>query len=156
MIETESLLRAWHRMAPGVKDRAVKGLNAFTTNAYRRSGGRVAGRFRGAPVLLLTTTGRRSGKPRTTPLIYLDDADRAVVVASYGGDDRTPAWFRNLTVRSEVTVQRGPDRRRMRAQVADPEQKARLWPRLVALYPDYAVYQRVTTRDIPVVILTPT
>lgn len=154
-METERLLRTWHRMGPGVKDRAVRGLNALTTSAYRRSGGRVAGHFRKAPVLLLTTTGRVSGKSRTTPLIYLDDAGRAVVVASYGGDDRTPAWFRNLTVQPEVKVQRGRDHHRMRAQVAGPVEKAELWPRLVALYPDYAVYQRVTTRDIPVVILTP-
>lgn len=151
----ERPLRAWHRMSPGAKDRAVRALNAVHTRAYRRSGGRIAGRFRRAPVLLLTTTGRRSGRTHTTPLFYLDDAGRAVVVASFGGDDRAPAWFHNLRAQPEVTVERGGQRQAMRADVAGPTEKARLWPRLVALYPDYAVYQRATTRDIPVVILTP-
>ncbi|MGH8999361.1 MAG: nitroreductase family deazaflavin-dependent oxidoreductase, partial [Acidimicrobiia bacterium] len=132
----------------------MKGFSVFNTALYQRSGGRFGGRFRKAPILLLTTTGRRSGRPRTTPLLYLDDDGRTVIVASYGGDDRAPQWFRNLTADPEVTIQIGGRTRRMRAQVAEPDEKARLWPRLVEMYGDYAAYQQQTSRDIPLVILT--
>lgn len=122
---------------------------------YRRTGGKIGGRFRSSSVLLLTTTGRRSGKPRTTPLLYIDDGNRKVVVASYGGADQHPAWYHNLLADPEVTVQTGPSVQQMRADVADPEERARLWAPLVANYRTYDDYQAKTERQLPVVVLTP-
>ncbi len=110
-----------------------------------------------APTLVLHHVGRQSGQARTTPLIYLDRAPELVVVASKGGTDRHPAWFHNVTAMSTTEVELpGGERRTVRPRVANPEEKAELWPQLVALYPDYATYQTYTDRDIPVVVLEPT
>jgi deazaflavin-dependent oxidoreductase (nitroreductase family) len=122
---------------------------------YRRTGGKLGGRYRGSPVLLLTTTGRRSGQPRTMPLLYIDDGNRKVVAASYLGADHHPAWYHNLLAHPEVTVQAGSSVQRMRAEVADSEERARLWSPLAAMYPTYDDYQSKTERQIPVVVLTP-
>ena len=117
-------------------------------------GGRVGGRFlRGAPVLLLTTQGRRSGEPRTAPLLYLEDGGRIVIVASKGGMSHHPLWYRNLQADPECEVEIGRERRVVRARVATAEEKRDLWPKLLAMYRDYADYQARTERDIPVVIL---
>ena len=134
----------------------IKWMSRVNTWAYRATNGRLGGTFRGgAPVMLLTTTGRKSGKLFTLPLLYLRDGDRIVTVASKGGMDHHPLWYKNLAADPNVDVQIGADLRRMRAHTASPAEKAALWPRLVAMYPDYAQYQKRTTRDIPVVILTP-
>jgi F420H(2)-dependent quinone reductase len=122
---------------------------------YRWTGGSVGGTMRGAPILLLTTTGRKSGEERTTPLLYLADGDRLAIVASAGGAPAHPGWYHNLRANPDVRVQIGKDVRPMRAEVAAPEERADLWPKLVALYGDYATYQTRTTREIPVVVLTP-
>ncbi len=122
---------------------------------YRRTGGKLGGRFRGSPVLLLTSTGRRSGQLRTTPLLHVVDGDRKVVVASYLGAEHHPAWYHNLLAHPEVTVQAGSSVQQMRAEVADPAERARLWSPLVAMYPTYDDYQAKTERQIPVVVLTP-
>jgi deazaflavin-dependent oxidoreductase (nitroreductase family) len=121
---------------------------------YRVTGGRIGGKLRGAPILLLTTAGRVSGKPRTVPLLYLADGDDLVMAASYGGFPRHPHWYRNLETNPDVEVEIGRERRRLRARTATPVERARLWPRLVELYPGYEAYQRRTTREIPVVILS--
>ena len=143
-------------MKPAIKDTLFKlgsGLNNFL---YRRTGGKIGGSVGKAKILLLTTTGRKSGQLRTVPLLYIpDDGDRLVLVASFGGDPRNPAWFNNLKANPLVTVEIGRERRTMRASVADAEEKQRLWPKVVATYKGYEGYQRKTTRDIPVVILTP-
>jgi deazaflavin-dependent oxidoreductase (nitroreductase family) len=149
----DRMLGAWHKMPPGARDRIMKAANAVNARLYTVSRGRIGGRIGTVPVLLLTTTGRRSGKPRTTPLFYLDDGGSVVVVASYGGDDRPPAWFLNLTANPEVTAQFGGEITRMRARVADAEEKARVWPHLVELYRQYDSYQARTRRDLPVVVL---
>jgi F420H(2)-dependent quinone reductase len=122
---------------------------------YRLTGGRLGARFFGAPVLLLTTRGRRTGTPRTVPLLYLGDGDRLVVVASKGGMSHHPLWYRNLEVDPAVEVEVDGRRRRMVARRATPDEKRAYWPRLVAMYRDYDAYQARTTRDIPVVVLTP-
>lgn len=125
--------------------------------AYRLSGGWLGGRFLGgAPVLLLTTVGRRSGQPRTAPLLYLSEGDDLVVVASKGGMSHHPLWYRNLEANPRVEVEIGNQRRTMVARPATATEKAALWPRLVAMYRDYDAYQARTERDIPVVILSPT
>ena len=122
---------------------------------YRLTGGAIGGRFGRAPILLLTTKGRRSGKERTTPLLYYRDGENLVIIASNGGDDRHPAWWLNLRDMPEARVQVGRQEMAVRAEKAGPEEKARLWPLLTEMYPQYDAYQKQTKRDIPVVVLTP-
>ncbi len=133
----------------------VKLFSRFHVWLYRRTDGRALGKVMGVPVLLLTTTGRKSGQPRTTPLLFLRDGSDLVVVASNGGSDRTPAWWLNLQRRSEAQVQVGAEMHRMRAEQARPEEHARLWPLLNRIYPEYESYQQKTSRRIPVVVLKP-
>ena len=134
----------------------IKLMSRVNTWAYRATGGRLGGRFRGgAPVMLLTAVGRKTGARHTTPLLYLRDGDRVVTVASKGGMDHHPLWYRNLLANPDVEVQIGTRVEPMRAHTASDAEKAALWPKLVAMYPDYADYQRRTTRSIPVVILSP-
>jgi deazaflavin-dependent oxidoreductase (nitroreductase family) len=109
----------------------------------------------GAHILLLTTIGRRSGKARRTPLIYGRDGDRYLVVASNGGEDEHPLWYRNLSADSRVRLQVGAQRFDAVAHTASGEERARLWPVMTAIWPDYDVYQTRTSREIPVVVLTP-
>jgi deazaflavin-dependent oxidoreductase (nitroreductase family) len=136
----------------------AKVVNAFT-NAnvmlYRRSGGRLGSSVKGAPVLLLDHVGRKSGRARTAPLLYMRDREDVVIVASRGGSDAMPAWWLNLQANPATTVQIGSERRRVLAREASTEEKAELWPRLVEMYGDYEIYQRRTGRQIPVVILSP-
>ena len=117
--------------------------------------GRLGGTLMGVPVLVLQHRGRRSGQARETPLMYLEDGADVVVVASKGGTDTHPAWFHNLMAMSETEVQVGRQRRRVRPRLADAEERARLWPRLVELFPPYEEYQSFTSREIPVVLLEP-
>lgn len=124
------------------------------TLAYRLTGGLLGGRIPGGPpMLLLDHVGARSGKRRTTPLVYLRDGEDVVVVASKGGSPRHPAWFHNLRAHPETTVQVGSRRRPVTARVATPAERSRLWPKVVALYRGYEGYQRRTKRQIPLVIL---
>lgn len=127
---------------------------ALHSTLYRLTGGKVGGRIGKAPVLLLTVTGRKSGRRRTAPLLYGRDGDDLVVIASKGGDPRHPAWYLNLQGQ-EAEVQIGRERRRVRARDAEGERRERLWAQMVALYPPYADYQQRTTRRIPVVVLEP-
>jgi deazaflavin-dependent oxidoreductase (nitroreductase family) len=129
---------------------------------YRRTGGRFGGNLRlgagfrkPAPTLLLEHQGRKSGKAFVSPLIYITDGNDVVVVASAGGRTENPQWYRNLLARPDVYVQLGPDRRAVRAVVANASERARLWPRLVEAYADFDSYQSGTERDIPVLILQP-
>ena len=121
----------------------------------RATDGRVGGRLLGSPVLLLVTTGRRSGLRRTTPLIYLPDGNRQVIVASNGGAAKHPVWWLNLQAHPEATVEIAGRKTRVRATEARGEEKARLWKRLVEMYPSYESYQRRTDREIPVILLDP-
>jgi deazaflavin-dependent oxidoreductase (nitroreductase family) len=109
--------------------------------------------WRGAPTLILTTLGRRSGKPRRLALIYGADGDRYVVVASKGGAAQHPEWYLNLRDNPEVLVQVKADRFRARARTATPQEREALWPEMVKIWPDYAKYQAKTDRQIPLVIL---
>jgi deazaflavin-dependent oxidoreductase (nitroreductase family) len=121
---------------------------------YRATDGDEGHEWRGTNTLLLTTTGRRSGEPRTTPLIYAPAGENAyTVVASKGGSDAPPAWYLNLTEEPEVEVQIKDDRFRARARTAGPDEKPAMWRTMVAEWPDYDAYQRNTTREIPVVVL---
>lgn len=123
----------------------------------RVSGWRLGTRFPGGGRIgLLTTTGRKSGKPRTVALLYLADDDRIVLVASQGGSVRDPLWYQNLVAHPEVEFETGGTSRKYRARRVNAEEKAAYWPRLCAMYREYESYQRRTDRDIPVVVLTPT
>jgi deazaflavin-dependent oxidoreductase (nitroreductase family) len=122
---------------------------------YRLSGGRLGGRFKNAPVLLLTATGRKTGRQRTTPLLSVQDGDRYVVVASAGGAPSHPAWYLNLRSNPAAAIQVGGRKSTVRAETAGPEERARLWPLLTRMWPKYDEYQAKTRREIPVVILTP-
>ena len=129
---------------------------AAQRGVYRASGGRLgASAPGGIPVLLLTTTGRKSGRARTWPLGYLRDGEALVVIASAGGGPRHPAWYHNLRAHPEVTVQLGREVRRMRAAVAQGAERDRLWALVTARYPVYARYEGATARQIPVVVLRP-
>jgi deazaflavin-dependent oxidoreductase (nitroreductase family) len=131
---------------------AVVNANVFL---YRRSGGRMGARVKGAPVLLLDHIGRKSGRARTSPVLYLEDGQDLVVVGSRGGSDATPAWWLNLKANPETSVQIGTERRAVVARQATAEEKALLWPRLIEMYDDFARYQQRTDRDIPVIVLSP-
>ncbi len=113
----------------------------------------MGGALRGAPVLLLTTIGRKTGKKRTTPLLYLSDGNNFVVVASNGGRPKDPSWFFNLRKNPSAKIQVKKVVSNVRARQASPEEKSRLWPLLTKMYPTYNNYQKRTTREIPVVIL---
>ncbi|EKF25916.1 deazaflavin-dependent nitroreductase [Mycolicibacterium hassiacum DSM 44199] len=129
---------------------------------YRLTGGRIGSKWRiGAgfkkpvPTLLLEHVGRKSGKRFVTPLVYITDGPDIVVVASQGGRDDHPQWYRNLVANPEAYVEIGRERRAVRAVTADPEERARLWPKLVDAYADFDTYQSWANREIPVVILQP-
>jgi deazaflavin-dependent oxidoreductase (nitroreductase family) len=122
---------------------------------YRASGGRVGSRFKSAPVLLLATTGRKSGKRRTTPLLYAEDGGRYIVVASVGGAPKHPTWYLNLGADAGATIQVGGRKLDVRAETAAPDERARLWTVMTRMYPPYDDYQAKTSREIPIVILAP-
>jgi F420H(2)-dependent quinone reductase len=122
---------------------------------YRRSGGRVGGRLFGMPMLLLTTTGRRSGQAHTTALTYVTEGTHHAVVASNGGAPQHPAWLHNLRAFPDAQIQVGPMVDRVRAREAVGVERDRLWNLMVQLYGGYRGYQARTRRQIPVVILEP-
>jgi deazaflavin-dependent oxidoreductase (nitroreductase family) len=130
-------------------------ITQLNTWAYRVSGGRLGGSFDRAPVLLLHHVGRKSGERRVAPLLYLPDGEDLVVVASYGGAPKHPAWFHNLKATPETTVEVGREKRPVLAHVATTAERERLWPALLELYPAYGDYQdRTGGREIPLVVLT--
>ena len=136
-------------------DLAFKAMNAIHRSVLKISGGHAGWSASNMPVLELTTTGRKSGLERSTMLTSpLQEGSTLVVVASRGGDDTPPAWFLNLRANPEVGVSlQGKPRRPMRARVADADERARLWPLVIADHPNYAGYQTRTTREIPLILL---
>jgi deazaflavin-dependent oxidoreductase (nitroreductase family) len=144
-------MRAADRLWP-VLNRLMRG----HVLAYRASAGLVGHRIPGAPpMLLLDHVGARSGKRRTSALVYARDGDGLVIVASKGGHPRNPAWFHNLRANPDTVVQVGSRRRPVRARVATERERARLWPKVVEVYGGYRGYQERTAREIPLVILEP-
>jgi len=120
---------------------------------FRATGGKVTGRCANRPLLLLTTTGARSGLPRTVPLVYTRDGDRIVVIASKGGEPTNPDWYHNLGANPIVTVELPGDTFQARASVADGDERQRLFDQQAAEMPFFAEYERTTPRQIPVVVL---
>jgi deazaflavin-dependent oxidoreductase (nitroreductase family) len=121
---------------------------------YRETGGKRGYHWRGATILLLTTEGRVSGEPRTTPLIHRVDGDRWVVVASKGGAPENPGWFENLKANPEATIQVKGEEVLVRATTAEGEERSRLWSLMAEVWPAYDDYQAKTDREIPVVMLS--
>ncbi len=122
---------------------------------YRATGGRIGARAAGAKMLLLTTLGRRSGQRRVTPLLYVEDGERFVVVASNAGDDRHPAWLLNLRKQPAVEIQIGPKHISVHAREASDAETEPLWPKLLSSYTHFRDYRTRTQRHIPVVVLEP-
>jgi deazaflavin-dependent oxidoreductase (nitroreductase family) len=134
----------------------IRIMSRMNTWAYRLTGGWLGGTWlRGAPVMLLTVTGRKTGRELTVPLLYLREGEHVVVVASKGGMDQHPLWYLNLVANPDVTAEIGTEKRSMRAHTADDAEREHYWPKLVAMYRDYAEYQARTKRTIPVVVLSP-
>ncbi|MDB5499093.1 MAG: hypothetical protein JWP28_3124 [Phenylobacterium sp.] len=132
--------------------KAFSRLNVFV---YRLTGGRMMNRMEGSPICLLTMTGRKSGRILTTPLMYTAHGDDVLLVASLGGAPKNPVWYHNLVAHPDITIQVGTDKRRMRARQASADQKAQLWPVVVASYPSFDAYRQKTDRDIPLMICSP-
>jgi F420H(2)-dependent quinone reductase len=122
---------------------------------YRVSGGRLWTRMSGMPILLLTTTGRKSGEPRPVALQHVKDGDRFIVIGSHAGEPKHPAWFLNLEANPEATVQIGKETTPVRAREAEGEERDRLWKQVVEIDPAYDEYRERVERRIPVVILEP-
>ena len=132
----------------------LRGFNESLIAEFRANGGRVGGQFAGAPLLLLTTTGAKTGRPHTTPVAYTRDGDRLIVFASFAGSPRNPAWYHNLVAHPTATVELGSETFGVRAEVTTGEERDRLFAERADRVPQLADYQRRTTRPIPVVGLT--
>jgi len=140
----------------------IKVMSQVNTAVYRWTGGLLGSTWRvgsafpwGIPVLLLTTIGRKSGQPRTLPLLFIEEGDHIIIVASRGGLPSEPLWYKNLVANPECDVQIKRRKLKAKARTASPEEREALWPKLVAHYPDFASYATWTDRIIPVVILEP-
>lgn len=127
--------------------------NATIINEFRANNGKVGGQFEGAPLLLLHTTGARSGMARINPLAYTRDGERFVVIASKGGAPTNPDWYYNILANPTVTVEVGSEQFQARATVAAEPERTRLFEQMAARMPGFAEYQRNTTRTIPVIVL---
>ncbi len=134
----------------------IKWMSRANTFVYKKTDGRLGGKFlKGAPVALLTTIGRKTGEPRVSPLLYLREGDRVVLVASQGGSDKHPMWYLNLKANPKVTIQIKDEVLHLTARDATEQEKAEYWPKLVAMYSSFDDYQSWTDRVIPVVICDP-
>jgi F420H(2)-dependent quinone reductase len=134
----------------------LKWMGRVNTFFYRRGGGEgLGGTFQKIPVALLTTTGRKSGKPRVSPLYFLRDGDRVIVAASRVGSDKHPLWYLNLKANPKVSVQIKKEVLDLTARDATDDERATYWPQLVKMYPSYDDYQSYTDRTIPIVICDP-
>lgn len=136
-----------------MRDTTARRLSRLHAFLYRLTRGALGQRLVRNDMLLLTTTGRRTGTPHTVPLLYLHEGDTLVVIASWGGRAHHPHWYANLVANPQVTVQVRGRRWRARARTATPAERALWWPRVLAAYDGYRQYQRNTDRVIPVVFL---
>lgn len=147
--------RAYSRLSMAMPAGMLRLSGKLNVPLYRLSRGRIGGRVGRAPVLLLTTTGRKSGQPRTAPVLYLADGDRLVVIGSNAGNERAPAWALNLQTHPDAAVEVRRDRRDVRARVTEGEERTELWRRMSEQYGGFDHYRERTARDIPVFVLEP-
>jgi deazaflavin-dependent oxidoreductase (nitroreductase family) len=132
---------------------ALNDFNRQLIEEYRANGGKVTGQFANSPLLLLTTTGAKSGQLRTNPLVYTRDGDRIVIIASKGGAPTNPDWYHNVMAHPEASVELGSERFPVRASFPQGEERTRLYDQQAAQMPNFAEYQRNTARQIPVIVL---
>ena len=130
-----------------------KGIGKVHTWLYRTTGGQIGHKAGRITNLLLTTTGRKSGEPRTVALAYMADGDKWILVASNGGSDRHPAWWLNLEKNPRATIEVGRERIPVVARASHGAERDRLWSSLTRYNPPYAAYEKITSRRIPVVVL---
>ncbi|MCV7303128.1 nitroreductase family deazaflavin-dependent oxidoreductase [Mycobacterium barrassiae] len=123
--------------------------------AYRRTDGRIGAKLLWFPAALVTTTGRKSGRPRTTPTLYLDDGDRVILPASFGGRDSDPAWYLNIESNPQIHLQIRDRHLDLIARDATEEERKRYWPKLIRMYPPYRGYRQAADRVIPMVVCEP-
>ena len=138
------------RLKPGTI-RLIGRLHAWL---WKLAGGKLGNAFGRAPFMMLTTKGRKTGRSRATPVLYLQDGPDLIVVASFGGNDMHPAWFLNLEQCPEAEVLIKGERRRVVARRVSPEEKKVIWPRLVKKHPNFDIYQQRTSREIPLLRLS--
>lgn len=134
---------------------ALRAYNQNLSEQFRARGGKVEGDFAGAPLLLLTTRGARSGKQHTTPLVYTKDGENYVVIASKAGLETHPAWYYNLVAHPEATLEVETRRFPVRARLTEGQERQRLFEQQAALMPQFHDYARKTTRELPVFLLEP-
>jgi deazaflavin-dependent oxidoreductase (nitroreductase family) len=132
----------------------TRSFNAGIIDEFRANGGKVSGMFEGAPMLLLTTTGAKSGNPYTTPVVHTKDGDRIVIIASKAGAPSNPDWYYNLLANPEVTVELGTETFQATASVVTGDERQRLYDAQAEMMPNFKEYAEQTTREIPVVVLT--
>jgi len=153
LLRTTETRIAGRRTGVDVRDSMVKALSTLHTTMYRATRGRLGTRLVSNDMLLLTTTGRRTGAHHTVPLLYLRGDDRLIVIASYGGRSQHPEWYLNLLKNPAAIAQTGSNRRQVLAETMNSSDRTTWWPRVVDAYGDYAVYQGRTEREIPLVWL---
>lgn len=132
---------------------STNSFNEGIVKEFRENGGKVGGDFSGAPMVILTTTGAKSGQPRVSPLVYTTDGDRIVIIASKGGAPTNPDWYFNLIANPIATVEIGTEKFQVRATEVTGEERDRLYAAQAALMPGFADYEKKTTRKIPVFVL---
>lgn len=147
--------RFYTRVSEALGAAGLRWAGKLNVPVYRASGGRLMGRIGRAPVLLLTTTGRKSGRQRTAPVVYLANGERLIVIGSNAGNERAPAWALNLKASPDAEVEVGRERREVRARVAAGEERAELWRKHVEQFSGFGHYEQRTDRDIAVFVLEP-
>jgi deazaflavin-dependent oxidoreductase (nitroreductase family) len=147
--------RFYTKMSTSIGATGLRWTGKLNIPLYRLSGGRIGGSLAGSPVLLLTTTGRKSGQRRTAPVVYLPDGERQIVIGSNAGHSNAPAWSLNLKANPEAEVEIGRKRRAVRARVAEGEERAELWRRINEQYSGFDDYEARTDREIAVFVLEP-
>lgn len=145
-------MRARNAAAP-VSLEEMLALNRRVIEEFRANDGKVSGMFANEPLLLLTTTGARSGEKRTNPLVHTVDGDRVVIIASFGGAPKHPAWFLNIRANPEVTIELPGEAFTSKAIIPEGEERRRIYDQHAAEMPRFAEYQAMTTREIPVVVI---
>jgi deazaflavin-dependent oxidoreductase (nitroreductase family) len=147
--------RAFSRFSSALPASWLRAAGKMTVPLYRLSRGRIGGKVGRAPVLLLTTTGRKSGQQRTAPVLYMRDGERLVVIGSNAGNMKAPAWALNLRATPDAVAEVRADKREVRARVAEGEERAELWRRMNDAFAGFDDYKTKTSRDIAVFVLEP-
>jgi deazaflavin-dependent oxidoreductase (nitroreductase family) len=146
---------AWSRLSMTMPAGALRTMGKLNVPVYRLTRGRVMGKIGRSPVLLLTSTGRRSGQPRTAPVLFLADGERVIVIGSNAGNTREPAWSHNLKANPDAEVEIRGEHRLVRARVCEGDERAELWRRMNEQYAGFDDYHERTSRDIAVFALEP-